>query len=389
MSEKVKIGIVGLGNMGSCHAKDCTDIENIELVSVCDKQKERTDKIAKEYDTKAYYDFTDMLDNSGLEGIMIITPHYFHTPISIEAFKRGIHVLVEKPVGVHVNDIQKMIDAFQEAKKKKEGLVFSAMFQQRTYGYWKKVKEMIDTGELGKLIRATWIITDWYRTQYYYDTGDWRATWKGEGGGVLLNQCPHNIDMYQWLVGMPDKITGFASLGKYHDIEVEDEVTAYFEYDNGMVGHFITTTGESPGSNRLEIVGENGKLIFEDEKLIFYKNKCSMLKQIKESKVLFDKVENEKIEVPYEHHGKPGHRFVIQNFANAILNGEKLIASGCEGMNSVMIANAILLSSFKKQTIEIPLDGDEFENKLQELIKNSKFTKKVVEAGEVDMSKSF
>ncbi len=389
MSTKVRIGVVGLGGMGGCHVRDCKNIENIELVGVCDVAKEKADKSAAENNVKAYYNVIDMLDNSSLDGIIIATPHYEHTPISIEAFKRGIHVLTEKPVGVHVNDIQKMIDAYQEAKKKKDNLAFAAMFQSRTYGYWKKIKEMIDAGELGKLIRATWVITDLFRTQHYYDSGGWRATWKGEGGGVLLNQCPHNLDLYQWFVGLPDKITGFISLGKYHNIEVEDEVTAFFEYNNGLVGHFITTTGESPGSNCLEIVGENGKLVCESEKLVFYKNKHSMLKEIRESRASFDKVECQKIEVPFTHHGEPGHRLIIQNFANAILNGEKLIADACEGLNSVMISNAIMLSAFTNKTVDIPIDGDGFEKKLDELIKDSKFVKKTVKADNIDISKSF
>ena len=176
-----------------------------------------------------------------------------------------------------------MIAAYEAARETKPDLVFAAMFMQRTYGYWQKIKEMIAGGELGKLVRTTWIVTNWFRTQYYYDSGGWRATWRGEGGGVLLNQCPHNLDLYQWLVGMPQRVTGFAHLGKYHDIEVEDEVTAYFEHPDGMIGHFITTTAELPGTNRLEIVGENGRLIFENDCLTFARNKMSMFKQLRES----------------------------------------------------------------------------------------------------------
>ena len=165
------------------------------------------------------------------------------------------------------------------------------MFQQRTHGFWRKIKEMIDQGQLGKLVRATWIITDWFRSQTYYNNGGWRATWKGEGGGVLLNQCPHNLDLYQWFFGMPQRVAGFASIGKYHHIEVEDEVTGFFEHANGMVGHFITTTAESPGTNRLEIVGELGKLVFEEGKLSFSKNQSSMFDFIKESPTAWDRVE--------------------------------------------------------------------------------------------------
>lgn len=395
MTDKVKIGVVGvgiagIGNMGGSHLKDLAQIKNAKLVAICDHDIERADQSGKEHKAKIYYNYEEFLKDSEIEAIIIATPHYSHTPIAIEAFKRGIHVLCEKPVGVHVNDIIKMNNAYMEAKKTKKDLLFSAMFQQRTYGHWLKIKEMLDYNMLGKLIRTTWIITNWFRTQYYYDGGGWRATWKGEGGGVLLNQCPHNIDLYQWFVGMPDKITGFMGLGKYHNIEVEDEVTAYFEYKNGMVGHFITTTAESPGTNFLEIVGENGRLVYDDLNLTFFKNNESSFYALKNSKEAFYKPDFEKNKVKYEHHGEPGHRFIIENFINAISKGEKLLVEGKEGLNSVMISNAIMLSAFDKKTIELPINGDEFENKLNELIKNSNFKKNIKTNVKVDnLSKSF
>jgi predicted dehydrogenase len=285
--------------------------------------------------------------------------------------QKGIHVLVEKPIAVHVKDARKMIAAYQDVKARKPDIVFAAMFMQRTYGFWRKIKDLLENGELGKLVRITWIITDWFRPQIYYDSGGWRATWKGEGGGVLLNQCPHNLDLYQWFVGMPQRVTGFAAIGKYHHIEVEDEVTAYFEYENGMVGHFITTTAESPGTNRLEIVGEHGKLVFEDGKLTFAKNRISMFKQIEIATGPFEKVENQILDIPYTHHGQPGHKLIIENFANAILHGEPLIAPAPEGLNSVMLGNAIMLSSFLKKTVDIPIAEDCYEHTLQELIRTS------------------
>jgi predicted dehydrogenase len=302
---------------------------------------------------------------------LIATPHYDHPTIAIEAFQRGLHVLTEKPIAVHVQAAQEMIAAYENALAKYPNLVFAVMFQQRTYGFWQKIKSLIDEGELGKLIRTTWIITNWFRTQSYYDNGGWRATWEGEGGGVLLNQCPHNLDLYQWFVGMPKRITGFAALGKYHQIEVEDEVSAYFEYENGMIGHLITSTAESPGTNRLEIAGEKGKLTFEENVLTFYRNRVSAFDFIQNSQSSFEPVENWKIEIPYRHHGQSGHKFMIENFANAILNGEQLIAPAVEGLNSLMLGNAIMLSSFQGQPVELPIDAAAYAAKLQELIQNS------------------
>jgi predicted dehydrogenase len=311
--------------------------------------------------------------------------------MAIEAFRRGTHVLVEKPVGVHGLDVRRTIAAHEEAKKKKPGLVFAAMFNQRTYGHWRKIKALIEEGELGRLVRTTWIITDWFRSQSYFDSGGWRATWKGEGGGVLLNQCPHNLDLFQWLVGIPDRVTGFASLGKYHNIEVEDEVTAYFEYQSGAVGHFITTTAESPGTNRLEIVGENGKLVFENGELVFHRNRSSMLEFLRVSTTSFDKVECWQIKVPFQHHGEGGHRLIIENFAAAVLDGSELIAPAAEGLHSVLMANAVMHSSLNgHRPVELPMDEAAFAKELQDLIAASSFTKKTATpGGSEDMAKSY
>ena len=260
MSEsKVKIGIVGVGGMGASHARNVLALPPAELTAICDNNPSRLEAV--DADVARYTDFEAMLDGSALDGVIIATPHLHHPGMSLTAFKRGLHVLVEKPIAVQVKNAQRMIDGYHAACREHPDLVFAAMFMQRTWNHWRAIKAIIGRGELGKLLRCTWIITDWFRAQSYYDSGDWRATWRGEGGGVLMNQSPHNIDLYQWMVGMPKRVQGFAHFGKHHHVEVEDEVTAYFEFDNGMVGHFITTTGESPGSNRLEIMGEYGKLV--------------------------------------------------------------------------------------------------------------------------------
>ncbi len=386
-SEKVKLGIVGLGNMGTVHVKHVTDLPNTELVAVCDTKDWKLQAATAETGAARYRDYRQMLDSAALDGVIIATPHYDHPDMSIAAFERGIHVLVEKPIAVHVNEARRMIDAYHSFKVQMPNLVFAAMFMQRTWGHWRKIKAMIDRGELGRLIRCTWIITDWFRTQYYYDSGDWRATWSGEGGGVLMNQCPHNLDLYQWLVGAPARIHGFASFGKHHHIEVEDEVTAYLEHDNGMVGHFITTTGESPGTNRLEITGEHGKLVCDASppgegeivgggekfgyEIIFFRNQWSSIKQLRESRKGFDKVPCQREIVDFERRGNGGHDLVIENFADAILQGSDLIAPAEDGLNSIMINNGIILSAHKRETVSLPIDGDEFAQLLQLYIEES------------------
>jgi predicted dehydrogenase len=376
MRERVKMAVIGTGIMGRDHITDISTLHNTELVAVCDVDKATADHFAAETNCRAYYDYRDLLEHEALDAVLVATPHYHHTPSSIAALERGIHVLVEKPIAVHINDALKMLTAYEQAQQHHPKLVFAAMFRQRTLGHWRKIKAMIEGGELGRLLRTTWLITDWFRTQNYYDTGGWRATWKGEGGGVLMNQCPHNLDLYQWFVGMPSRVVGFTAFGKYHRIEVEDEVTAYFEHENGMVGHFITSTAESPGTNRLEIVGENGKLVYEDKKLLFYRNERSMLEQIERTTAgAFERVAFERVEVPYDPELPPRQRLVIENFANAILHGENLLTPAAEGLNSLMLANAILWSSWQGGKIDLPLDGDAYEEKLRTLIAASTFTK--------------
>ena len=402
---KVRIGIVGIGNMGKQHVKHVIDLPNTELAAVCDRSveqieaafapddppetsataddsadaeeengapaeqaAERADYAQILADTAQFSDYHEMLDEAEMDGVIIATPHFDHPDMALNAFERGIHVLVEKPIAVHVKEAQRMIDGYRAAKEAQPDLVFAAMFMQRAWGHWRKIKSMIDCGELGQLIRCTWLITDWFRTQSYYDSGGWRATWRGEGGGVLMNQCPHNLDLYQWIVGMPARTQGFVSFGKHHQIEVEDEVTAYFEHENGMVGHFITTTAESPGTNRLEITGENGKLVYEDDELLFCRNEWSSIKQIRESESGFAGVPFTREAIPYAPKTTHGHELIIENFAEAVLNGADLFAPAEEGLNSVAINNAIILSAQKRQMVELPLDDAEFTALLEQYI---------------------
>jgi len=388
--KKLKIGLVGLGNMGSGHLNTLKELNNVEVVGVCDIIKEKADKYALEANTKAYYNHNDLFEDSGIEAVMIAVPHYDHTPISIDAFNKGIHVLCEKPIAVHINDAKKTTIAYEKAKEKNPNITFGIMFQERTLPFHKKLKDIIDGGELGKLLRVTWINTQWFRSQTYFNSGGWRATWAGEGGGILTNQCPHNLDLYQWLFGVPISVSGHANIGKYHDIEVEDEVSAYFEHENGMIGHFIVNTIESPGTNRLEIVGENGNLIYENEKIIFNRNRESILKFCKETKERFGRVECWPTEIPVNIDQPQGHKIVIERFINQALNNEgSLIAEGTQGSKGLSIANAIMLSSFTKRVIDIPFNADEYEEKLKELIKTSKFKKTVQEVDDTDFSKSF
>ena len=396
MENTVRTAIVGVGNIGRAHVDTLLNTPSAKLVGVCDQNAERAEAAAVHAgaECSAFTDYETMMDTAAPEAVIVATPHYQHVPVSIAAAERGLHLLVEKPLAVHGADARRICEAVRIARETKPELVFAVMLNQRTYGHWRKIKDLIDSAELGRLVRATWIITDWFRTQHYYSTGGWRATWAGEGGGVLLNQCPHNLDLYQWFFGMPKRVTGHAGFGKYHDIEVEDEVTAFFEHENGMVGHFITSTGESPGTNRLEIVGEHGRLTFENDEIRFLRNRTSMLDFLKQSKESFTTVESWPCSVPYTHHGEPGHRQIIEAFLAAIRTGAELYAHGEEALNSVLLGNAIMTSAMteeKKKTVTIPFDESEYEQMLLRLADQSRYDPNAVQnAGEVeDLSASF
>ena len=382
--KSVRLGIVGVGNIGTSHSRYLRrkDVERCDLVAVCDVDATKLDRFK---DLKTFTDSGAMIRSGEVDAIIIGTPHYFHTTVGIDALDNGIHVLVEKPISVHKSDAEKLIAAHHRNPDR----VFGAMFQMRTEPVFKRIKRLLDSGELGELQRTNWIISAWFRTEAYYASGGWRATWKGEGGGVLLNQCPHNLDLFQWFCGLPKRVRAFCHNGKYHDIEVEDEVTAYLEYENGATGVFIASTGEAPGTDRLEIVGDRGKLVFENGKILFTRNEVGTQAFNKSAKGGFDRPEVWNVEIPIPG-GKAGHSVITQNFVDAILDGVPLIAPAEEGIRSVEFANAMIYSSLLKETVELPLDGAAYEAQLMSLIADSKFEKKGVRTDvESDMSKSF
>jgi predicted dehydrogenase len=297
---------------------------------------------------------------------------------------QGVHAMVEKPISAHKADAERLIATHANNPK----VVFAGMFQLRAEPRYLKIQKLIQSGELGDVVRMSWIMTDWYRTEAYYASGGWRATWKVEGGGVLLNQCLHNLDVMQWLLGMPASVRGFCQLGRFHNIEVEDNVSAYLEYKNGATGTFVSSTGESPGTNRFEIVGTRGKLVLERDKLSFTRNEQDMLEFSRSAKLGFAKPEVWNVEIPFEN-AQNAHAVLVQNFVNAILDGEPLIAPGEEGIHSVELANVILYSSLQENAIQLPMNSADYEKKLNQLIAESKLEKKVVEIAGEDFTKSF
>ena len=370
--DKVKIAIIGVGTMGSAHVATIDKLDNCVVSALCDINPDVRKKYANRKDTAIFASADELFAKGDFDAVIVAVPHYFHVPLALQALEHGKHVLTEKPISVH----KKLARQLVEAIPKYPDLKVAAMFNQRTLNAHKKIKQLIDTGELGEIRRINWIITTWFRSQYYYDSGDWRASWRGEGGGVLLNQCPHQLDLMQWFFGLPKKVTAFLSLGKYHDIEVEDEVTAYLEYPNGATGVFITTTGEAPGTNRLEICGERGRLVYENGKIGFLRNEIPTTEFRTTSKSQFGSPEKWDINVPYKPDVKQQHMNVIENFANAILKDVPLIAPAQEGIRGLELGNAMLLSGLKHKTVELPIDEEEFAVMLDELVAKSRYVKK-------------
>ena len=368
----VRLGIVGVGGMGTNHAMHILEgmVSRCELAAVCDIDPARLKVFDKHEHVKRLTDSQKLIRSGEVDAVLIATPHYQHTTIGVDALRQKLHVLTEKPISVHKADCERLI-----AAHKGRGQVFAAMFNQRTDPRYRKVKQLIEEGRLGEITRVNWVITTWFRSDAYYASGGWRATWRGEGGGVLLNQCPHQLDLLQWLCGMPSLVRGFCSLGKRRNIEVEDEVTAYLEYPNGATGVFVTTVCEAPGVNRLEICGEMGRLLVEGAGAIrFTQNEVPMTKFSHETNQRFGRPPVWETEVSVS--GKAGgHIEIIQNFVDAILDRAPLIAPARDGIRSVELGNAMLYSSLIGKPVEMPLDSKKFERALKKLIRESKFRK--------------
>lgn len=392
MADKVRLGIIGIGNQGGNYLKSFADgkLPEIEITCVADIDERRFENAKEKIPGVVCFNTADELLASGLvDAVVVATPHYFHPPMVIDALRAGIHVMSEKPAGVYTKQVK---EAIEESKKSDK--TYAMMFNQRTNPVFRKVKELVSGGKYGEIKRVCWVITDWFRTQAYYDSGSWRATWSGEGGGVMLNQCPHQLDLWQWICGMPCKVRAFCHEGKWHDIEVEDDVTIYAEYPNGATGTFITTTGDWPGSNRLEITLDKARILTEWDAMEkkWKLRVCELNKGIEEfingAEGGFDKPIGTWTEEIIEGVGSQ-HEGVINAFAAHILRGEPLIADGCEGINGLTISNAAFLSSWLDKTVELPFDDELYYQLLNEKIKNSKFEKTVKEQTQADMSGTF
>jgi len=364
----VQVGVIGIGNIGFAHASCIfqNKIPGMELVAVCDCDALRKAEAEIHLPGVPFYaDYRDLLNNAQVDAVIVAVPHPMHGQIAIDAFEAGKHVLVEKPMEITASRARQLCEAAG-----KSGRQFGIMFNQRTGELFQKARELVRSGKLGDLERTVWIVTNWYRTQHYYDSGAWRATWTGEGGGVLMNQAPHQLDLWQWICGMPESVTAFCDTAKFHRIEVEDDATIFARFPGGATGVFITSTGEYPGTNRLEITLTKGKLVLEDNTLKWWELETDAHTVSKQSENSFERIPMTYQELRPEG-GSTGHAAILQNFANSILYGEELLAPGCDGLHEVLLQNAAYLSAWTGESITLPFDEARYDALLEQHRKTS------------------
>ncbi|MBE6966146.1 MAG: Gfo/Idh/MocA family oxidoreductase [Ruminococcaceae bacterium] len=387
--DKVRLGIIGYGAMGKPVAKWLiTEKQSpeIDVTAICDFDAKALDSAKETYkDTaiKFFADAEEMMDSGEIDAVYIAVPHYDHPVLATKAFKRGLHVMLEKPAGVYTKAVREM-----NAEAEKAGVKFGMMFQSRTSPLYQKAKEILSSGKMGQIRSVNWLITTWFRSQKYYDSGAWRATWAGEGGGVLLNQCPHQLDLLQWLCGMPEEIYAKCSVAQWHDVEIEDDVVATLKYKNGAMGSFITSTGINPGTNRLEIALDKGCIIIENGKLTVKELNVDLSTYTgKEESYLFANPKVTTINYEFPENKTAGHALMLSAFASAIIRGTDLIAGAQDGLNELTLSNAMYLSAWTDSTIKLPMDEDLFYEKLKALQATSKH--KVAEGEAIDASSIF
>ncbi len=386
--QKVRFGIVGIGNMGTAHCKNLLEgkITNGILTAICEPKKVKADAILSlngAENVTAFAEYSAMLHSGLCDAVIVAVPPYDHQALVCQALEAGLHVICEKPAGVYTKQVKEMNAAAEKSDK-----LFGMMFNQRSNCIYRKMQEMVAGGELGEIKRVNWIITNWYRSQNYFDLGGWRATWRGEGGGVLFNQCPHQIDLLQWIVGMlPTKIHAHCHFGKWHDIEVEDDVTAYMEFPNGATGVFVTSTADAPGTNRFEITGTRGRLVCENGRLTFDQLAIDEREFCRTARAFVDP-EYTTFEVPTDGRNDQ-HVGILSNFADAILGIEPLFVKGEEGIKSVQMMNAMLLSTWLGRAVELPIDDDLYLDELDRRIRESTVVKKDTPDVVLDISASY
>ena len=359
--EAVRLGLIGCGYVSKYHL-DAAARLGVRFVAVCDRKSDAADAVAAKTGARAFTDPIALMDTGLVDAVIVGTPHFAHTANALAALERGLHVFVEKPLTVTLGEAQRLVAAHAE----KPGVAFAVDFNQRVWPLWRHVKQMLDDGTIGRVARWQWTITDWFRNQSYFDESTWRGTWSGEGGGVLVNQCPHNLDLLCWFFGLPTRVLAVTPLGKHHRIEVEDEVHAILEYQTGAVGNFITSTGEAHGRNVFEVVGDRATLRVVRGTIELVRMATPVSEHLQTQK---DRKTQPEKRVETIEHPRHDDEYVdmLRDFLTSAVTGSPVIASGAEALRSVTLANAILLSGLHRRIVELPIDAAEVDSLLTEL----------------------
>lgn len=379
--QQVNLGVIGLGNIAQQHIQLISQqlIPHCELTAICSRH---ADNAAEPFEATHFSDYRALIDSGLCNAVLIATPTASHFEIGAYALQAGLHVLMEKPIGLSIEEGHRLL-SLQKADQ-----LFAVMLNQRTDPLFQLMQQIIQQGHLGYITRCHWTMTNWFRPEIYFQVSDWRATWRGEGGGLLMNQCIHNLDIFQWLLGMPSKVRGFCQFGKYHDIEVEDEATAYFEYENGASGVFVGSTGEAPGINQFDIIGDRASLNYDGERLLLIENSPSTLEFNRTTRDMFGQPSSQSQDITPDRSSNQ-HAAILSNFCAAIVHGENLIAPAKHGLNSLELANSILLSSWQDKLVELPLNASQYQDQLMQRVAQSQLRTKSDVKAEIDMSKSY
>ncbi|HUT61244.1 MAG TPA: Gfo/Idh/MocA family oxidoreductase [Phycisphaerae bacterium] len=363
--KQVRFGIVGVGVIGNLHARVITAAKDrsFRLAAVADIHRSRAKQASETYGVPCFLSGQEMFESGQIDAVIIATPHYWHPVLAIQAARAGLHALTEKPMASSVGPARAMI---AECRKRKVAL--GVMFQMRAQGVMMKMKQMVDAGRLGEVFRVSMICSSWYRTQFYYNSGAWRGTWDGEGGGVLINQAPHNLDVFAWIGGMPKSLIAAVDT-RLHKIEVENTANVICDYGRGKHGYIYATTAEAPGLNQLMVCGDKGTLVAEGGKLRFAKLKMPISRHIMTSREMFTHLSGEWSDVKITKDPGGGHINVTRNFAQHIRRGKPLLAPGSEGVNELELSNAVYLSGYENRPVKLPVNAKEMEKLLDRLVR--------------------
>lgn len=379
MDKKIRFGLIGIGAQGGAYAGFLTGKAGFPgmpapecpphcaLGALCDIDPAKEAMCKEKYPEYPFFtDWKEMVASGTVDAVITTVPHYLHTEIAIYCIEHGMPVLVEKPAGVYAKSVREM----NECAAAHPEVPFGIMFNQRTNKLYQRIKEIIASGEMGEIRRSNWIINTWWRPDSYYRQSDWRATWGGEGGGVLVNQAPHQLDLWQWMCGVPTKVYSKIKYGCHRDIIVDNDVTILTEYANGATGSFITCTHDACGTDRLEIDFDNGKIVVDNSKT------ATVYRLNKSEQEMNDTMSMMEVAKLTSGNGGGGlfttetfentdgwgyqHTTVMENFACHILEGTPLLAPGSDGINGVTLANSTLLSSWLGREVENPCDEELF-----------------------------